>query len=211
MCAARRGSRWPLQCTHDTHAKHGTAANGRHVPGSSWGVESLMTDQSLRVLLVEQNADEAASAAESATRYRTLVDSMEEAVLSKTPEGVITSWNPAAAHQYGYSAAEAIGQPVTMLAPPGHEEEMASILARIRDGQRVPSYETVRRRKDGSLVDIALTVSPIVDSNGRIVGASSIGRDISERKLAEAQLRASEERFRESFYQASMSIRLSAR
>jgi PAS domain S-box-containing protein len=125
-----------------------------------------------------------------------IVESSDEAIVSKTLDGIVTSWNPAAERLFGYVADEIIGRPIAILAAPGHEDEMPAILARIRRGERVARYETVRRRKDGSPVDVSLTVSPIRDEAGRVIGASKIARDVTARKQAEAALRDSEERFR---------------
>ena len=114
-----------------------------------------------------------------------VVDSADDAIISKTLEGVITSWNRGAERIFGYTADEVIGQPVTILIPEDHLDEEPGILARIRAGARVEHYETVRVRKDGSLVDVSLTVSPVRDAGGSIVGASKIARDITARKRAE--------------------------
>ena len=111
-----------------------------------------------------------------------IVESSDDAIVSKTLDGIITSWNPAAEKLFGYTAEEMIGRPIAILAAPDRENEMPAILERIRRGEKVDHYETVRRRKDGSLVDISLTVSPIRDETGRIVGASKIARDITERR-----------------------------
>jgi len=119
-----------------------------------------------------------------------IVDCSGDAIIAKTPEGIITSWNHGAEQIYGYSASEIIGQPVSLLIHPDRPDEMAGILARIRSGERVEHYETVRLRKDGKAIAIALTVSPIYDSEGRLVGASSIARDITERTRAVEKLRA---------------------
>lgn len=118
-----------------------------------------------------------------------IVESSEDAIISKDLNGVITTWNRGAQRLFDYTAAEAIGQPVTMLIPPNRLDEETEILSRIRRGERIDHYETVRQRKDGTLVDISLTVSPILDTRGKVVGASKIARDVSERKQAETQQR----------------------
>jgi PAS domain S-box-containing protein len=125
-----------------------------------------------------------------------IVESADEAIASKTLDGIVTSWNPAAETLFGYTPTEILGRHISVLAAPGREDEMPAILERIRRGEKVERYETVRRRKDGSLVDISLTVSPIRDESGQIIGASKIARDISEHKRIHEALRASEERFR---------------
>ncbi|HEV7902610.1 MAG TPA: PAS domain S-box protein [Pyrinomonadaceae bacterium] len=116
-----------------------------------------------------------------------IIESADDAIITKTLEGIITSWNNGAERIFGYTAAEAIGQPVLLLIPEDLRDEEPAILARLRKGQRIEHYETVRRRKDGTLVDISLTVSPIRLPDGTIFGASKIARDITERKRAETQ------------------------
>jgi PAS domain S-box-containing protein len=118
-----------------------------------------------------------------------IIESADDAVISKTLDGIITTWNSGAQRIFGYTAEEAIGRPVTMLIPDDHADEEPKILARIRSGERIEHYETLRVRKDGTQVDISLTVSPIRDENNRIIGASKIARDITEKKRAEAALR----------------------
>lgn len=118
-----------------------------------------------------------------------IVESSDDAIISKTLDGIITTWNAAAEVLFGYTGLEAMGQPIAMLVPDGRRDEMPRILDRIRHGERVDAYETQRRRKDGSLVDILLRVSPIRDDAGTVVGASKIARDISERRAAERQQR----------------------
>ena len=113
-----------------------------------------------------------------------IVESSHDAILSKNLDGVITSWNRGAEHLFGYTAKEAVGQSVTLLIPNDRLDEEPSILARLRRGERIEHYETVRRRKDGSLVDVSLSVSPIRDSHGKVVGASKIARDITDRRRA---------------------------
>ncbi len=122
--------------------------------------------------------------------FAAIVESSEDAIISKDLNGVITSWNKSAERLFGYTEQEAIGQPVIMLIPPDRLNEEPTILQRIRRGERIDHYETIRRHKDGKLLDISLTVSPIRDSEGKIVEASKIARDISERKRMEAELKA---------------------
>jgi two-component system, LuxR family, sensor kinase FixL len=117
-----------------------------------------------------------------------IVESCDDAIISKTLEGLVTSWNKAAERIFGYTAEEMVGQPISVLAPPERADAMPRILDRIGQGERVEHHETERRRKDGRIVRISLTVSPIRDHAGRIVGASKIARDITEAKLTEAAL-----------------------
>jgi PAS domain S-box-containing protein len=127
-----------------------------------------------------------------------IVDSSDDAIISKNLNGVITSWNKGAEALFGYTAGEAIGQTIAaLLVPEDRLDEELSILERLRRGEHIDHFETIRRRRDGTLVDISLSVSPVRDDQGRIVGASKIARDITERREREAQLRKSEEHFRQ--------------
>jgi PAS domain S-box-containing protein len=117
-----------------------------------------------------------------------ILESSEDAIFSKDLDGLITGWNDGAERLFGYRAEEAIGQPVTLLIPADRHEEEQRVQVRLCSGQRVATYETVRRRKDGSLVDVSLTVSPVRDAAGNIVGAAKIVRDMTERKQAERAL-----------------------
>ena len=144
--------------------------------------------------ITDRKQAEAASA-----KLAAIVESSDDAIISKDLNGIITSWNNAAQRLFGYAPQEMIGKPVTVLIPPDHVDEERGILDRIRRGQRVEHYDTVRRRKDGSLIDISLTVSPIKDAGGRVIGAAKVARDITQRKQAEKALRAGEERFRTLF------------
>jgi PAS domain S-box-containing protein len=128
-------------------------------------------------------------AEQAAQRLVAIVESSDDAIVGKSLDGVIFSWNGAAERLFGYRAEEIIGKSVTLLIPPHSHNEEPGILDRIRRGERIEHYETVRRRKDGSLVHISLTVSPIRSASGRIVGASKIARDITDRKQAEARQR----------------------
>jgi len=125
---------------------------------------------------------------EPAALLSALIESSEDAIVSKTLEGIVLTWNSAAERIYGYPADEAIGRAIDFLLPPGRPDEEAEILHRIRKGERVEHYEAVRRRKDGELINVSLTISPI-RSGGRIIGASHIARDITKQKQLEEQLR----------------------
>ncbi len=120
-----------------------------------------------------------------ARRLASIVESSDDAVVSKDLNGIIATWNRGAERLFGYMAEEVIGEPITILIPPERRDEESGILERIRRGEHVDHYETVRRRKDGSLVTVSLTVSPVADETGRIVGASKIARDITEQKRRE--------------------------
>jgi len=140
--------------------------------------------------LIERTKAEAALR-ESEERFRQLasiVEFSDDAIISKNLNSIILTWNKGAERLFGYSASEVIGKPVTILMPPERLDEESAILERIRCGERVEHYETVRCRKDGSLVDISLTVSPIRNAQGKVVAASKIARDITDRKRSEAQL-----------------------
>lgn len=128
-------------------------------------------------------------------QHSAIIESSEDAIISKDLNGIISSWNPAAERVFGYTAGEAIGQPVTILIPPEKIDEEPGILSAIRRGERIPAYETIRVRKDGTLVNISLTVSPILDRNGTVIGASKIARDITERKRAEAAFKETQQRY----------------
>jgi PAS domain S-box-containing protein len=126
----------------------------------------------------------------AARRLAAIVESSDAAIISKNLDGIITSWNKSARRLFGYAAAEVIGKHITILFPPDRLDEELKILGRVRQGESINHYETVRRRKNGTLIDISLTVSPIKDDDGRIVGASKIVRDITEQKRNEKQRHA---------------------
>ena len=126
-----------------------------------------------------------------------IIDSSDDAIISKDLNGIVTSWNKSAERLFGYTAAEMVGQPITTLFPSDRQDEEPKILSRLRRGERVDHFQTVRKRKDGSLLDISLTISPIRDIDGKIVGASKIARDITQQKRADEALLASEAKFRQ--------------
>jgi PAS domain S-box-containing protein len=141
------------------------------------------------VVLIFRDITERRAAEQSRAWLAAVVQSSDDAVVSKTLEGIITSWNRGAEQLFGYSAQEIIGKPITTIVPPELHGEERDILARLRRGERLEHFDTVRLTKDGRRVDISLTVSPVRDEHGMIVGASKVARDISERKRVEEQLR----------------------
>jgi PAS domain S-box-containing protein len=118
-----------------------------------------------------------------------IVTSSDDAIIGKNLHGIVTTWNRAAERLFGYSAQEMVGQPITRLIPADRVNEEAEILRRLARGEPIHHYQTVRRRKDGSEIDVSLSVSPVIDSHGRVIGASKIARDITEQKRVEAALR----------------------
>jgi PAS domain S-box-containing protein len=146
------------------------------------------------VVLVFRDVTERRKVEQSTRFLASIVESSDDAIVGKDVNGIVTSWNRGAERIFGYSADEMVGQPIATIAPPDRADEMPAILERIKRGEQVEHFDTVRRAKDGQLTPISLTVSPIKDEDGNIIGASKIARDISERKRAEAALQ--EERAR---------------
>jgi PAS domain S-box-containing protein len=128
------------------------------------------------------------------TRLSAIVESSQDAIVSKDLNGIVTSWNRGAERIFGYTEAEMLGKPISMLAAPGRADEMPRILERVRRGEPINHYETVRVTKDGRSLDVSLTISPIRDDDGRVIGASKIARDITQQKAHERALRDSEAR-----------------
>jgi PAS domain S-box-containing protein len=141
-------------------------------------------------VLARQAADliERTRAEDQLRWFASIIENSDDAIITKNVDGVIRSWNKAAERLFGYSAEEVVGKPITILIPPERQDEEPTILERIRRGERIDHYETIRQRKDGSLINISLTVSPVRNAEGKIVGASKIARDISERKRSEEHI-----------------------
>ena len=144
----------------------------------------------------DDGGDERTTAEQRLAHLAAVVEASSDAIVSKSLDGTITSWNVSAERMFGYSAVEIVGQNVRRLIPPERQAEEDEILEKLRAGVQIEHYETVRLTKDGRRIDVSLSISPVKDSAGRIVGASKIARDITARRLAEEALRQSEKRFR---------------
>lgn len=172
--------------------------DGREVPIDDSAAPIRASDGRIRgTVLVFRDVTERRRAEQASRLLSTIVEGSDDAVISKDLNGIVTSWNKGAERIFGYTASKMIGKPIATIAAPDRKGEMPAILERIRNGKRMEHYETVRKAKDGQLIDISLTVSPVRDDSGRIVGASKIARDIREKKKAEERLRASEQEARE--------------
>jgi diguanylate cyclase (GGDEF)-like protein/PAS domain S-box-containing protein len=165
---------------------------GMRKDGSEFPVEislsPLETEDGTLVSSAIRDITDRRRAEQEASHFRAVVESSHDAIIGKDLEGVITSWNAGAERLYGYPAQDVVGQSISVLVPPGHDDELPDILRRVRAGEQVQDYETVRARKDGTQVDVALTVSPIRDRQGNVIGASTIARDISVRLRYQQQL-----------------------
>jgi len=146
-------------------------------------IERCRTDETLR----ESN--------KAAGLLAAIVTSSDDAIVSKDLDGIIKTWNTSAERIFGYTAQEAISQQITLIIPPDRLAEEDDILARIRRGEKIDHFQTVRRRKDGTLIDVSVTISPVYDSSGRVIGASKVARDITAQKRAEQALREGEQRY----------------
>jgi diguanylate cyclase (GGDEF)-like protein/PAS domain S-box-containing protein len=159
-------------------------------------LQAFMATISVTTLVVAAAASQRRRAEAHAARLVAIVASSDDAIIGKSLDGTIVSWNQGAERLYGYTAAEAIGRHVSMLAPSGVPDSLPGILDEVRRGRRVAHYETLRVRRDGRRIAVSLSVSPVVGTHGEIVGTSAIARDVSEATLAQETLRASEARYR---------------
>ncbi len=184
MARLRAGMPWEgeLQITRSDGAQIAVA--------SEW--IAYLDDRGKLEAIIEVNSEITArkAAEEARDRLAAIIASSEDAIISKSLDGLITSWNASAERLFGYRAEEVIGQSIFLIIPPEHQAEEARILARLRQGERIDHYETERVRKDGRRVEVSLTISPIKDATGAIIGASKIARDITDRRRTEAELHA---------------------
>jgi PAS domain S-box-containing protein len=164
---------------------------GRRRDGSEFPVEISLSpldlDGEVVTLAAIRDITERQQAREALLRTAAIVESSDDAIISTTPEGVITSWNPGAERMYGYTASEVVGRSISLLVPPDGPHESPRTQAPLGPGERIRNYETTRLRKNGEVIHVSLTISPIRDAGGKIAGASTIARDVTERKLAEAK------------------------
>ncbi len=165
--------------------------------GGRLSISLLKSSPSPLVLAMVEDITDKKKAEESRYRHAAVIESSDDAIASGTLDGIIVSWNTGAQKIYGYTEAEAIGKPINMLVPPELPDEENKILEMLKAGDCIEHFETVRVTKTGKRINVSLTISPIKDSTGRTVGISGIARDITERKLAEEALRASEARYRD--------------
>ena len=171
-----------------------TCANGSRITVSTrWVAERDARGNIASILESNRDVSESKRVQEALGRLAAIVESSEDAIVAKNLDGIIVHWNKAAERIFGYAAEEAIGQHITLIVPPDRLDEEADILASLRRGERVDHFETVRKRKDGTLLDISVTISPVRDAQGSVIGASKVARDITERKrlallLQEAEL-----------------------
>jgi PAS domain S-box-containing protein len=181
-----RDGRWSGDLRH-------TCANGSRVAVSTrWVAERGDSGDLLSVLETNRDINGMMREQEAQNRLAAIVESSEDAIVSKDLDGTITSWNKAAERIFGYSAEEAIGRHITLIIPQDRLGEENDILARLRRGERVDHFETVRKRKNGILFDVSVTISPVKDGHGRVIGASKVARDITDRKETERALREAE-------------------
>jgi PAS domain S-box-containing protein len=176
--------------------RHTCASGARKTVSTRWVVESDASGNIRSVLESNRDITESKRLEEVRNRLAALVESSDDAIVAKRLDGTITSWNRAAERIFGYTAEEAVGQNIMLIIPADRRAEETLIIEKIRKGERIEHFDTIRVRKDKTPLDISLTISPIIDASGKIVGASKIARDITQRKRIDRELRESEERYR---------------
>jgi len=197
------------------HESSHTVQEALHAGALGYVAKSSIADQLQNAVVAVSRGEEFVAAApnsaspgmdiaeseQTSARLAAIVESSDDAIISKDLNGIITSWNPAAERIFGYTAQEAIGRPITILIPAELRDEETHILTRLRAGERIDHFETVRVTKSGRLLNISLTVSPIKDSHGRVMGASKVARNITERVRTEKELRENQDLLRAAFAQ----------
>ena len=171
--------------------RHTCAAKDIKIVSTRWVIERDESGNVRSVLESNRDITEAKRADETQSRLAAIVESSDDAIVSKDLGGIITSWNKAAERMFGYSANEAIGQSIILIIPPDRKDEETNILARIARGERIDHFQTVRQRKDGTQLDVSVTISPVRNSSGKVIGASKVARDITAQKRIEQALRES--------------------
>jgi PAS domain S-box-containing protein len=180
------GGHWEGELVHTTR-------NGARIDvAGQWVLQHDKDGHASGILEINNDISARKRMDEARNRLAAIVESSEDAIIGKSDEGIVTSWNEAAEKLFGYTAAEMVGHPIQKLLPQDRLHEEDGILLRIRRGETVNHFETVRAKKDGTLVQVSLTISPIKDSNGKIIGASKIARNITEKKQMERQLQQSQ-------------------
>lgn len=172
-----------------------TRANGREFP-IEMSIHAVRTSGKSFFTAYLRDITKRKRTEEEMSALAAIVQSSDDAIIGKSLEGIILSWNAGAERIYGYRAEEVLGKHISLLIPPERSEELPDFLRRLSQGKHIDRHETIRIRKDGTQIDVALTLSPIKDKGGEVIGASTIARNITDRKRAEEALRASEERFR---------------
>lgn len=165
-------------------------------PFSAWELQARVNSHLAIAEIRSHSAEVERKLRLDAEMLAAIVSSSDDAIVSKDLDGFITTWNKGAERIFGYTAEEAVGQHITLIIPPERRNEETGILARLRRGERVDHFQTVRVRNDGTLLDISVSVSPLRDSTGQVIGASKVARDITKQKRAEQAVRETEERFR---------------
>ena len=182
----QRDGRWAGDLRH-------ICANGSRIAVSTrWVAERDASGNIIAILESNRDISEIMRAQEAQNRLAAIVESSDDAIVAKNLDGIISSWNKGAERIFGYTAEEAIGQHITLIIPAHRIQEEVEILRRLRKGERIDHFETVRKRKDGTLLDVSATISPVKDAQGRTIGASKVARDITERKRMEHVLREAE-------------------
>lgn len=189
-----------VKAGHDHVNRKRRELRGRRKDGTEFPAEALISTREVAgetiVTAFLHDISNRKRAEAGLSQLTAIIESSGDAIVSQSLNGTILNWNAGAERIFGYSTAEVIGQSISILVPPNYDDEASQILHHIQQGEQVEHYETVRVRKDGQLIDISITVFPIKDATGKVIGASAIKRDITKRKQAEVALHDSEERFR---------------